>query len=507
MRTDDLVPALPLVEEFLRRASGLRICVVGDVMIDEYVVGRVDRLSPEAAVPVLRVGNVTSGLGGAGNLARGIAALGAAVELFGVIGDDDAGTDAVDLALAAGISGGGILRQADRQTTVKRRLMERGRQLARVDYEDQRRISDEAAQRILRDVQSMHADAIAVSDYGKGVVTPELFGALAATARDAGVPLLVDPTTVDPHVYRGATLVKANLLEFTHLASTLGHRVRYQSNGTNPPDGSELSELATQVELVRAALDWQHLFVTVGGDGVVVASEDDSTVRHVPTRPVEVSDESGAGDTVLAVVTLARAAGLDTLTSAMLGNLAARSVVARSGVVAAGPADLARECRSAAVPVVGEQILIDLCERWRANGETIAFTNGCFDLLHAGHIHLLRAAAQLADRLVVAVDTDESVRELKGLERPILDGDVRRNTVASVSGVDAVVAFHHDGLDDLIHAVQPDVLVKGADYNLAQVVGARTVQERGGRVQLIPLLAGQSTTSLSDRLGPPVDPR
>jgi len=490
-------PGAAVVAELLRRGADARICVVGDLMIDEYANGTVDRLSPEAAVPVLRVGSLTSGLGGAGNLAKGLATLGATVELCAVVGDDRPGELALLLADGSGVGCSHVLRLADRQTTVKQRLVERGRQIARVDYEDRHPIPADAARQMARRVREFGPDAVVVSDYGKGVVTPQLFAELAAVATDLGVPLLVDPTYTAPDAYRGATLVKANFHEFRHLSTALD----LWPFGDHPVGAAQRGQLAAAVEAVRARMDWAHLHVTLGPDGTLVAEAGRTVPAHVPTEPVEVPDESGAGDTVLAVTTLGIAVGVDPVTCAALGNVAARAVVARSGVVAATEQDLLAGAASTTAPVLDHDQLSALVAGWRAEGETVVFTNGCFDLFHGGHVHLLRSAAALGTRLVVAVDSDDSVRQLKGAGRPVRFGDDRCATVAAAPGVDAVVAFHTDELTALVERVSPDVLVKGADYLGSVVVGADHVEARGGRVELVPLLGALSTTAIAEQFG------
>jgi len=477
-----------IVDELARRVAGRRVIVVGDAMVDDDVIGTVDRLSPEAPAPVLRATSVRSGLGGAANAAAGLRALGADVALLAVVGDDHHGATLRDLALADGIDCSQLLTRADRRTTVKQRLVDRGRQLARIDYEDRDPIDSATVRQLLDGVDRGGADAVVVSDYGKGVVNDELIGGLVERCGRAGIPLLVDPTVCDPARYRGATIVKMNLAELNGvLGRTGGTTIR--------PDGA-LVLTAEAAETLRSELAWPTLIVTLGEHGMIVC-EQDRPPTLVPTESVDVSDVSGAGDTAMAMQAACAVAGFDQVSAARLANVAGRVVVARQGVRTAELPAITTASRPTSAVELDQRSLRDAVHSWRDRGDRIVITNGCFDLLHGGHLGLLRFARAQGDRLVVLVDTDASVRTLKGAERPIRDQATRVDALTAVPDVDAVAVFESPELHDLIASLGPDVLVKGAEYDADSIIGADVVNAAGGTVRVAPMTAGLSTTRLA----------
>lgn len=479
-----------VVDELARRVAGRRVLVVGDAMVDDDVIGTVDRLSPEAPAPVLRATSVRSGLGGAANAAAGLRALGVEVALLAVVGDDHHGATLRALAVADGIDCSHLLTRADRRTTVKQRLVDRGRQLARIDFEDRDPIDEATVDQLLDGVDVTAADAVVVSDYGKGVVTDAMLRGLVERCGSAGVPLLIDPTVCDPSRYRGATVVKMNLAE---LNGMLG-RTRHADVGAGGPTVST----ATAAETLRSELAWPTLIVTLGEHGMIVC-EHERPPTLVPTESVDVSDVSGAGDTAMAVQAACAVAGFDQVSAARLANAAGRVVVARQGVRTADLAAIRAASRPTDAGAVDRRTLLDAVAECRSRGARVVVTNGCFDLLHGGHLGLLRFARAQGDVVVVLVDSDASVRRLKGADRPVRDQSIRVDTLRAVPDVDLVTVFESAELPELIAALGPDVLVKGAEYDAEQLVGADAVRAAGGTVRLAPMIPGLSTTRLATR--------
>lgn len=477
-----------VVDELARRVVGRRVVVIGDAMVDDDVIGTVDRLSPEAPAPVLRATSVRSGLGGAANAAAGLRALGVDVALLAVVGDDHHGATLRALAVADGIGCDHLLTRADRRTTVKQRLVDRGRQLARIDFEDRDPIDSATVRQLLDGLDRVAADAVVVSDYGKGVVTDELLHGLVERCGPHGIPLLVDPTVCDPARYRGATVVKMNLAE---LDGVLGR----PDHADLRTDGA-IASTATAAETLRSDQGWPTLIVTLGEHGMLVC-ESGRMPTLVPTESVDVSDVSGAGDTAMAMQAACAVAGFDQVSAAGLANVAGRVVVARQGVRTADLAAIRAASRPTTAAAVDRAALIGAVADARARGERVVVTNGCFDLLHGGHLGLLRFARAQGDRLVVLVDSDASVRRLKGVHRPIRGQADRVETLAAVPDVDLICVFDSVELPDLITALHPDVLVKGAEYDAEQIVGADTVRATGGTVRLAPMTPGLSTTRLA----------
>lgn len=472
----------------LEAASLSTIVVVGDVMLDEYLVGEVERTSPEAPVPVLRVQERTAGLGGAANVARQLAHFGAHVELAGAVGPDRSGERLRDLCAGASIATDHLMVLPERTTTRKQRAVAGRQQVLRIDREDPTPLRDDQVEDLLDRLAASPAPAaIVVSDYAKGVVTPRLMDGVVDLAATWGVPLLVDPKRADFDLYRGATLVKANRVEFE---AAVGQKL-----GEVPEQ-----DLVEPARLLCKQSGLGHLVVTLGAHGMVVVSGDDAptvVAQHVE----EVFDVSGAGDTVIALLALAMVAGEDLPAAAAIANEAAGVVVRKTGVAVCEPGDLVARMRrlpagsSASTDAIAAQVAT-----WRSAGRTVVFTNGCFDLLHPGHLHLLRSAAAEGDALVVGVNSDRSIRSLKGPERPYIAEAERVAMLEALSCVDAVVVFDEPDPRRLIEALVPDVLVKGADYELADIVGRDLVEASGGRVLTMGLLPGWSTTSLLGRI-------
>jgi len=469
--------------------SQRRILVVGDVMLDRYIWGEVERISPEAPVPVLRHSRTTAVVGGAANVAANLAGLGAKASLCGFWGDDADRAELDRLLNAAAIDASGMV-VCSQPTVSKTRIVARRQQMLRLDVEQvdghSRQDRDALHQSALKLAES--ADAIVLSDYAKGVLDRDLCQQLIQIARRRKVPILVDPKDRDFTKYSGATTICPNLKEL--------------SQAVGVPMSDEKGLLAKGQSLVReCALDF--LTVTMSEKGILVLRADSQF--HSPARAREVFDVSGAGDTVIAVLAAVLSAGLDIETAVALANVAAGIVVGKVGTAPIGRAELVAELTpssntgSAEKVMPRERLLLRAAE-WRAAGDRIVFTNGCFDLLHVGHITLLEKCRELGDRLVLGINTDASVRRLKGASRPVVNEQDRARVLSALAAVDAVVLFDEDTPLELIRAMQPDVLVKGGDYTEATVVGAEVVRKHGGRVEIVPTVEGFSTTNILQRM-------
>ncbi len=475
----------------IERVREARVLVVGDVMLDRFVQGEVARISPEAPVPVCRVTEDTAMLGGAGNVTRNLAALGASVDFIGVVGDDEAGAEIRTLMAALDGVTGDIVEDAGRQTSIKTRFFSGVQQLLRVDRETTEPVSDalaarlgEAASRALK-----HCGAMVLSDYGKGVLGAALTAQLIAAARAAGKPVIVDPKGDDFARYAGASMITPNRRELA-AASRM--------------DVSSEDAIVAAARHIAGDCGIDSVLVTRSAAGMSLVGTDG--VAHLAAEAREVFDVSGAGDTVVAALAAARAVGIDAVDAARLANLAASIVVGKVGTAVAWADEVidAIHRRELLLPgetkVMGADSAADRIKAWRDRGERIGFTNGCFDLIHPGHVALLAKSRAACDRLVVGLNSDASVRRLKGEARPVQNEAARAAVLASLASVDLVVIFPEDTPLALIERFRPDLLAKGADYTVAQVVGAELVQGWGGEVRLIDLEEGHSTTATIERL-------
>lgn len=474
------------------RWKAAHVWVVGDVMLDRWIRGDAERISPEAPVPVVRVTERTASLGGAANVARSVVALGASVTLAGVVGDDDAGHRVIALASALGVDTGALLPSV-RPTTSKVRVMAHGQQLVRYDTEDATPLESAVAKQLIAQLERAgKPDAIIASDYAKGVLTAEVFAWLSAFAKTHDVPLLVDPKTADFSRYQGATVITPNAGEFAAAA------MRYDDTPVDLDDTFAMGRAARQM---ADDADAGALLITLGARGMAVWQRDLPMAR-VGATARRVYDVTGAGDTVMATLTLGLVAGLSLVDAAALANRAAGLAVERPGAAEITARELAA---TLAEPERTRGALDDdsLAARlawWRLRGETVVFTNGCFDLIHTGHLSLLEQAAAFGDILVVGLNSDASVSRLKGPTRPLNNERDRAEILTALSCVDAVVIFGEDTPMELLKRVKPDVLVKGADYTLDRVVGRTEVESWGGRVALAQLVDGRSTTNVVERI-------
>jgi D-beta-D-heptose 7-phosphate kinase / D-beta-D-heptose 1-phosphate adenosyltransferase len=480
------------------RLSSARVLVVGDVMLDRFTHGRVDRISPEAPIPVLVVERETVMLGGAGNVASNLAALGADVRFLSVIGDDAAGADLSRLARERLGNADGLLVEKHRQTTTKVRFTAGAQQLLRADRETLAPILPQVAKRLRsRAVAAMaECGVLILSDYGKGVLTTELTADLIAAANARDCLVLVDPKGRDFTRYRGASCITPNRRE---LSEATGQPVR---NDLEVEQASAAIIQSTGIGAVLTTRSEQGMSLVRAGPS---NRRDDFVISHMPAEAREVFDVSGAGDTVMAALAAALATGCDLGLAAQLANAAAGIVVGKAGTATVQPDELRaalhrQDWEQSEAKVVSLDGALERIARWRRKGQSVGFTNGCFDLLHPGHIALISQARAACDRLIVGLNSDASVRRLKGDTRPVQSEMARATVLASLSNVDLVVVFTEDTPLSLISALRPDILVKGADYTVDRVVGADLVQSYGGRVVLADLVQGQSTTGTIARM-------
>ena len=472
------------------RFQGRRVVCVGDVMVDRFIYGDVHRISPEAPVPVVRITKEFSQLGGSGNVARNVSSLGATVAFFSVIGTDRAGEE-VSLLLGQQDTIEPFVRvTADRETTIKNRFFSAdGHHLLRADRETLKPITvdDEADLKKSLDREIEKADVVLLSDYGKGVVTPSFAQMIISLARDCGTPVVVDPKGNDYAHYSGATVITPNCAEL--------------ALATGQPIESE-DDLVTAAEGLLNSVDIEALLVTRSADGMSLI-EKSGTISHINAESREVADVTGAGDTVVAVLGTALASGSSLVESALMANTAAGLVVMRRGTAVVTARELAagllhRDLSAAESKVVDEATASARSALWRADKLTVGFTNGCFDLVHPGHVSLLAQAKEACDKLIVGLNSDASVTRLKGPQRPVQTEAARAAVIASMEGVDLVVVFDEDTPHALVEAIRPNVLVKGADYEKEDVVGADIVEANGGRVILAELVDAFSTTATID---------
>jgi len=490
-----------VIESVRAGFRGSRVLVAGDLMLDRYLWGSVRRISPEAPVPVLRLARETDVAGGAANVARNLVGLGLRVAIGGVAGADAAGERLRTLLAADGVETTAVVEAADRPTTCKTRVVGNHQQMLRIDAEVTDPIGVEVQDRLFAAVAAEleQSRALVLSDYAKGVLGSALCVRLIAAARSLGIPVLVDPKGADFGRYRGATLITPNRAE---LALATGCPV------------DDLDGLLAAAVRERELLDLESLVLTLGELGMVLVGADQgvASVQRIPAVAREVFDVSGAGDTVIATFAAAMSVGLDPLDAAHLANLAAGVVVGRVGTAAVTGADLQaaigdERALEQAAKVCGLDAALARVAEWRARGERVVFTNGCFDLLHVGHVTYLERARRYGQRLVVGLNTDRSVRELKGPDRPVIGEADRARVLAALAAVDVVILFDEPTPLQLIKALRPDVLAKGADYRPEQVVGAAEVRGWGGQLVLVDLVEDRSTSAIVGRLKPETEDR
>lgn len=485
----DLSRVLPLIESGFR---SIHVLVIGDVMLDRYVWGSVDRISPEAPVPVLRSVHTTRVPGGAANVCMNVVGLGARATQAGFWGNDLEQRELAELLSNAGVDTSGMT-VSSHPTISKTRVMARQQQLLRMDVEDLGTQPQSEHEALLE--RALHlvsvADAVILSDYAKGTLSPALCRGVIEAARGRGIPVLVDPKEKAFGKYAGATTICPNLSELS-LATGI--------------DRTNLDELIAAGQRLVGEAHIDFLTVTMSEKGILLLFPNSSV--HSPARAREVFDVSGAGDTVIATMAACLASGLDAESAVNLSNLAAGIVVGKTGTAPISRNELVAELTISTTMTSPEkvldndQLLVRIAE-WRATGHRIVFTNGCFDILHVGHITLLEQCRQFGDKLIVAINSDASVQNLKGPTRPVVGESERARVLAALASTDAVTIFSEQTPLNLIHRIRPDVLVKGGDYTTSTVVGAEDVISWGGRVEIVATVPGYSTSNTIARMKTP----
>lgn len=484
------------MEQTMRSFEKTRVLIVGDIMLDRYIWGQVSRISPEAPVPVVKKQRVTETLGGSGNVANNLAGLGCQVCIIGVCGNDQRSAVLKALLDQKGIQYR-LVTDTTRPTTSKTRIMAHKQQVMRLDEEEAQPLSDDALDQIHAQVEEElgGCQAVILSDYGKGVFPSEtVVQKMIQSARQRQIPVFVDPKGGHWARYRGATCVTPNTAE---LEMVTGSSLAFDE-----------PLLIATAQSMRTDLDLDYLLVTRGAQGMCLAGPDGAPLL-IPAQARDVYDVSGAGDTVIATLAAVVANGAPFERAARVANVAAGIVVGKVGTQPILASELSTALHFedkqnyypyAATKMTALDAALAKVQEWKAGAETLVFTNGCFDLLHPGHVSLLYQASTLGDRLIVGLNSDASVRRLKGPQRPILHQQDRAAMLSALACVDLVVQFDEDTPLILIRAIQPHVLVKGSDYTPDEVVGKAEVEAYGGCVKLVDLVKGYSTTQLARKV-------
>ena len=482
--------------EILENLSKSKVVLIGDLMVDQYLHGDAERLSPEAPVPVLHFQHEEARLGGAGSVAADLAVLGSEVRCVGVIGNDDTGKQLRKLLIDAHIDPNRLVEDSTRPTTKKLRLVgsaqhRHPQQLLRLDVENTEPVNSQVADQLVkRAIEGMNgASCVAIEDYNKGGVPPAVISQVIAAARQRQLPVIVDPAAVgDGQRYAGATAIKLNRPEAERAT---------QMKLDRPERHREVAEKILKM------LDLEAVILTLDKEGAYLATKQGEH-RLLQTRARQVFDVTGAGDMMLAMIAAARGAGASWPEAVALANVAAGLEVERFGSVPVAPAEILEELLTEVRQTLGKQRkledLLPELARHRASGKKIVFTNGCFDLIHLGHVKYFRFAKEQGDLLVVGVNTDAGIRRLKGPKRPIISQSDRVGVLEELESIDYIVLFDQDTPIELVTAICPNVLVKGADYAAENVVGWDVVKAHGGKLALAPLVDGRSTSTLIQKI-------
>lgn len=482
----DLINTVKLFTE-----SDKWVLVIGDLMLDRYLIGDVQRISPEAPVPVVLLKEQNDRAGGAANVAANLANLGITTRIAGCVGEDAEATTLLALINHLGIKSEAVIQSSERPTIAKTRVMSSHQQIVRIDQESQAPLSDEENSElhilITRAIHDQPAMVI-LSDYAKGVLSEATCRYIIETCKQANIPVLVDPKGQDYSKYQGATALTPNKKETA------------EACGVSMNDNHALLAAANKL---KKSLNLDFLAVTRGEEGITLLEQD--TDHHIAATAKQVFDVSGAGDTVIATLAAGLIHGLSAQEALSLANTAAGIVVGKVGTVPIQLDELLHELTSKNASKQADKIcdlpsLKNKVNTWRASHQKIVFTNGCFDLLHAGHVTYLEAAKKTGDKLILGLNTDRSVSALKGPTRPVIHENDRARVLAALEAVDAVILFDEDTPLNLIDAIKPDVIVKGDDYTEEQVVGGKEVKSWGGSVKLIPLVQGRSTSGILEKI-------
>lgn len=468
-----------------------RVLCVGDLMLDRFIYGAVDRISPEAPIPIFRCINENVMLGGAGNVARNIAGLGGRTHFISLVGNDQAGRDLTAQIGDLGNLDARLITDSSRKTSIKTRFIASNQQMMRADDETISPVSGAVKKLILEAVELGIDDfsTVVLADYGKGVLSEGITGEIIQMARLKNIPVIVDPQGNNYDLYMGATLVTPNCKE-------LGEAIGLPT--TNTP------EIINAAALLARQCGIDAILTTRSGDGMTLVRNNDN-FKHYPAEAKEVFDVSGAGDTVVACIATALSAGVAMEEAIALANTAAGIVVGKVGTAVAYSKDLSA-ILSRQENIIGEKKLCTLVSAekrvnsWKFSGKTVGFTNGCFDLLHPGHLALLSQAKSKCDKLVVGLNSDASIKQLKGTNRPVQNQDARASVLTSLETVDIVIVFEEDTPAKIIKSLKPDIFIKGADYKIDKIPEATIVEEYGGEIFLADLVEGYSTTLTIDKI-------
>lgn len=478
------------IKKFFADAKEIKALVIGDLMLDEYLWGKTERISPEAPVAVIDVTRQDMRLGGAGNVINNLLSLGCQVRVASVIGDDEDGRVILGRLDLRGVEADGVVLSAKRKTSRKTRVLASNQQMLRIDRECREEIDSAAAQQLKTYVrgQLSQVQVVLLSDYLKGVLTDSLTKDLISLCHTAGIPVLVDPKGKDYSKYSGATLLTPNRNEAA------------VASGVEIHAGEDVSRAGWKL---LKELNLGALVLTRSEEGMSVFETGKEEVQ-LPTLAREVFDVSGAGDTVLATIGFGFAGGLDLANAARLANLAAGIVVGKVGTSTVTPDEILQSMRADVdrndAKIRTHEELRQILLEEKSNGRKVVFTNGCFDLLHVGHVKYLQKARALGDLLVLGLNSDASIRRLKGAKRPLIGQEERAHILAALDCIDYLVIFDEDTPLELIAQLRPDILVKGGDYLVAEVVGKEIVEGYGGRVEMISFVDGKSTTNIIDKI-------
>lgn len=468
------------------------VLVIGDVMLDRYLMGNVNRISPEAPVPVVLLNTSEERAGGAANVAANLSGLGLSTQIIGCVGNDDAGKALKQLIADAGIDIANIMTSNLRPTVSKTRVMSGNQQIVRIDDESLSAFTlDETNQLLINVTNALDAKPamVILSDYAKGLLSEATCQAIITQCKQLNIPVIADPKGHDYNKYLGATALTPNKKETAEACAVAMH---------------ETETLLNAAKQLRSNLKLDFLAVTRGEEGISYI--DDKQVEHIPATAKKVFDVSGAGDTVIATLAAGLVYGMTAHDALQLANIAAGIVVGKVGTVPVTQTELLKalvseDGQSQADKICDQHQLLELVSHWKASKQKIVFTNGCFDLLHAGHVTYLEAAKKAGDKLILGLNTDRSVSALKGPTRPVVHEGDRARVLAALASVDAVILFDEDTPLQLIELIRPDVIVKGDDYTEAQVIGGNEVKLWGGSIKLIPLVQGRSTSNIIKKLG------
>ncbi len=475
---------------FLEGDKIARVMVIGDLILDEYIWGSVNRISPEAPVPVLESKSENRAIGGAGNVANNLVALGCEVYIVGAIGQDEKGDRLIELLQERGVNTEGIYRYLHRPTTSKIRILAHNQQILRIDKEDDRQIPEEVEQKFIAYINKIlpSMDGVICSDYQKGMLTPKILQAIMKRAKNSKKEVIVDPKGDDFSIYKGASLITPNKKEI---------------EGAVPIKINNEEDMERAAQYLMTLTKAKAVLVTRGKEGMTLYQAKSKPVE-ISTRAREVFDVTGAGDTAISVLARAVFHGLDYQEAATLANMAAGIVVGKLGTAVVTLKEinhyLQEELLRVSSNVLDFSELSQIISHAKSLGKKVVFTNGCFDIIHGGHIEFLQRAKALGDVLVVGLNSDDSVRHLKGDGRPIKNEHERANILSALKYVDYITIFNELTPESLIRGVRPDVLVKGDDYKLEEVVGRDIVESYGARVELVPIVQGLSTTGTVEKI-------